>query len=46
MSPELLWIAGLIVGLVLGIPFGWFLAQDGTLRVILSAIRPVDDRRD
>jgi hypothetical protein len=44
MSPELLWIAGLIVGLLLGIPIGFVLAQDGTLRVILAAIRPVDDR--
>jgi hypothetical protein len=46
MSPEGLWLAGLVVGLLLGIPLGWFLAQDGTLRVILAAIRPADDRRD
>jgi hypothetical protein len=44
MSPELLWVAGLIVGLLLGIPIGVVLAQDGTLRVILAVILPADDR--
>jgi hypothetical protein len=39
MSPELIWTAGLLLGVLLGIPLGYFLAQDGTLRVILAAIR-------
>jgi hypothetical protein len=46
MSPELIWTAGLLVGVLLGIPLGFVLAQDGTLRVILAAIRPADDRGD
>jgi hypothetical protein len=44
MSAELFWSLGLIVGMVLGVPVGLILAQDGTLRVILAAIRPADDR--
>lgn len=44
MTPELIWTAGLFVGVLLGIPTGWLLAQDGTLRVILAAILPADDR--
>jgi hypothetical protein len=46
MTPELVWSAGLAVGVVLGIPIGWLLSRDGTLRVILDAILPADDRRE
>jgi hypothetical protein len=46
VSPELIWTAGLAIGVLLGIPLGFVLAQDGTLRVILAAILPADDRRE
>jgi ABC-type nitrate/sulfonate/bicarbonate transport system permease component len=43
---ELIWLGGLLIGLALGVPVGYFLGRDETIRVMLRVLLfdPADDR--